>query len=460
MSPTQAQATPRKMVPVQFANIALGAAAIAFSVLADWLTSGEPGFGRMQQIALAGGAGLIGVGFLSSAWNLRVLLLLIMSAFSLTIGEVTLRAFVGPYFSTVYQLDSRYIYKLLPNATKIYKRASTEGGEPVVVHVNERGFRESRTPAATPAGAKRVVVYGDSFIEGEYSNVEQTFVERLETRLNERLGKPVDALNAGVSGYGPDQAFARITDELPALRPDLLVMSIYAGNDFGDLIRNKMFRVDPDGSLVRNPWQLAPHLKASFARASSGFLLSKIVEKRFHGLMETMDENPNEKDGALPWLEYQQRDYEDFVRRGNNVVSNLSNDYLDIDVSVKPDADAVRYKIALMRGVLAGIKQAAARTSTPLVLLIIPAADDVCQKCEGTRLETVSHPGYTRGRTATIVEELARDLSIPAVNLLLPFLSSTPDDLYFRKDTHWNDGGQDEAATVVSRYIAGLKIMH
>lgn len=460
MSTVQSNANPRRTAPVRVANIGLGGIAISFSVLADWLASGEPGFGRMQQLMFGGGLALVLAGFLSTAWNSRILLLLIVSGISLAAGEATLRAFVGPYFSTVYQIDDRYIYRLLPNATKMFKRAAIEGGESIVVHINDRGFRDAVWSAAPPPGARRVAVYGDSFIEGEFSNFEATFVSRLKVHLSKDLAKPIDAMNAGVSGYGPDQAYARIADELPASRSDLLIVSIYAGNDFGDLVRNKLFRLGADGSLVRNTWRLAPHLRASFDRAASGLLLSKLVEKRWRGLKLSMEEDPDELEGAAPWMAYQQRDYEAFVLRGDNVVTNVSNDYLDIDVSAKPHSDAVRYKVALMRGVLAGIKASAAAANTPLLLLIVPPADDVCQECEGLRKEVAAYAGYDRDRTTAMLEGLARELSIPAVSLLKTFRSSDPDSLYFKQDTHWNDAGQDLAARVVSQYIRSSQIIH
>jgi hypothetical protein len=445
---------------VRAVNVTIGLSVMLFSFLADWLASGEPGFGRMQQVMLGGGVALVLVGFLSFAWNLRILVLLVMSGVSLTAGELTLRAFVGPYFAAVYQLDSRYIYKLIPNATKIYRRLPADGGESIVVHVNDRGFRDAVSGAVSPEGGKRVVVYGDSYIEGEFSTFEQTFVERLRVHLTQDLRTAVAVVNAGVSGYGPDQEYARIADELPVLAPDLLIVAICTSNDFGDLLRNKMFRLAPDGTLARNAFRVHPTLKARFDRAGSGLLLSKVVEKRWNSLMLAIDDNPDDREGPGPWLHHQQADYEDYVLRGNNLVSNVSNDYLDIDVSAQPESEAVRYKVGLMRAVLGDIKKTAAARGVPLLFVIIPSATNVCQSCAGVRKETIAFPGYRRSATTEVAADLARSLGVPFVNLFESFRTSEPDTLYFKHDTHWNDRGQDLAAGLVSRYVASAGIIH
>ena len=83
----------------------------------------------------------------------------------------------------------------------------------------------------------RVVVYGDSFIHTYYVDADDGFAQQLENGLSRRLGSGVEVVNAGVAAYGPDQIALRMEDELPKLRPDLVVVAVFGGNDFGDLVR-------------------------------------------------------------------------------------------------------------------------------------------------------------------------------------------------------------------------------
>src|SRR6185436_10030947 len=180
-------------------------------------------------------------------------------------AEAYLRRF-HPIDATIYTLHSRYLHALVPGARKLFVHRPENGGS-VLVGIDSSGFRG---PELAPPGnaRRRVVVYGDSFVAAEFSPVSRSFVSRLGARLAEAAGQQVEAVNAGVVGYGPDQEALRIEDEIIPLAPDLIVVGLFAGNDFGDLMRNKLFRLDDQGRLVANAWTLAPSLERDFARAA------------------------------------------------------------------------------------------------------------------------------------------------------------------------------------------------
>ena len=75
---------------------------------------------------------------------------------------------------------------------------AANGGGAVRVTINDDGFRG---PSLRPAGtARRIIVYGDSFIEGEFADDSLTFVRMLERTLS--LRAPTEVINAGVVAYG------------------------------------------------------------------------------------------------------------------------------------------------------------------------------------------------------------------------------------------------------------------
>ena len=67
----------------------------------------------------------------------------------------------------------------------------------------------------------------------QYSTDAETFTTQIQEQLSHRLGRPIDVVNAGVTSYGPDQVSLKMEDELPWLEPDLVIVAIYAGNDYG-----------------------------------------------------------------------------------------------------------------------------------------------------------------------------------------------------------------------------------
>ena len=102
---------------------------------------------------------------------------------------------------------------------------------------------------------------------GEFSPLEEHFVARLAARLHRGTGPPVEVVNGGVAGYGPDQAALRLEDDIAPLRPDLVVVAVFAGNDFGDLIRNRIFHLDGAGRLVERTRVIGADLRAEFDEA-------------------------------------------------------------------------------------------------------------------------------------------------------------------------------------------------
>ena len=166
---------------------------------------------------------------------------------------------IGPGDETAHVLDHELIYK--PGASKRLRfvRFPEHGGDIIETRFDEHGFRAG-TGDPQDRNAFRVFVYGDSFIQGSYSRVENTFAGQLKEQLSRNSKRPVSVINAGADGYGPDQILLRLKHELPVYQPDLVVLSLFADNDIGDLIRNKLFRLDGDGNLQRHAFVISDEL--------------------------------------------------------------------------------------------------------------------------------------------------------------------------------------------------------
>jgi hypothetical protein len=87
------------------------------------------------------------------------------------------------------------------------------------IHVNAQGLRATREYAETPpAGARRVIVCGESFTFCEEVADAEAWPARLEA-----LVPGLAALNYGVGGYGTDQALLRVAKEARGPAEALLV---------------------------------------------------------------------------------------------------------------------------------------------------------------------------------------------------------------------------------------------
>ena len=80
------------------------------------------------------------------------------------------------------------------------------------------------------AGSKRVLAVGDSFTLGLQVTDQQTFAARITTAL----GPDIQVFNAGVPGYGTEQATAMMLRLAPEVQADAVLLTVYTGNDFRD----------------------------------------------------------------------------------------------------------------------------------------------------------------------------------------------------------------------------------
>jgi hypothetical protein len=103
----------------------------------------------------------------------------------------------------------------------------------VVYTVNAAGYR-GELLAPKVSGETRVAIVGDSFIFGSLLNDGDTLPQQLETCLAESLGVGrVRVVNLGVPGYQIRQLLAAMDQRLPALDPDIVLLSLYVNDAIG-----------------------------------------------------------------------------------------------------------------------------------------------------------------------------------------------------------------------------------
>lgn len=119
------------------------------------------------------------------------------------------------------------------------------------ISINSKGLRDVERSYAKPDGTFRILILGDSFVEGLQVDQDQTLPAQLEALLNRDSRAPVEVINAGVSRYGTDNAVLFLENEGVRYEPDLVIYAFYP-NDVTDNIDNDLFRLI-DGELIRQP---------------------------------------------------------------------------------------------------------------------------------------------------------------------------------------------------------------
>ena len=444
---------------VQILLVLLGALLLAYAISDDPFYGGEPGFGRLQMLIAAAGVGLALCALLPTRIADRILLLTVTSLVMLAFAEGAGEILLGPRYRPIFQPDDRLIFKFIPNRRSTMTRRPVNGGETVTHRINSEGFRGAEL---RPAGEMtRIVVYGDSFIHAYYSPAKETFTAQLGALLSQRMGQKIDMVNAGVSSYGPDQEMLKMEDELPRLRPNLVIMAIFAGNDYGDLMRHKMFRLGADGTLVVNHWKLDPKLRMWMELAQRESILKRAIRdaySRYEGASKTADKLGYDNMDFL--LAESEREYRSFIIERNDVVTNTYLSWYSANVSLTPRSASSRYEIALMGAVFHRIRDIAAQRGVPLVFLFIPHPVDVTDHYDNWRIDRARFPDYNGRNQIAPLESIARDLDAPFVSLYDIFRANDANSLYFHDgNDHWNAAGQRMAAETMADYLLAHRLL-
>ncbi len=98
---------------------------------------------------------------------------------------------------------------------------------------NRDGFRGPDRPYLKPAGTRRIVVLGDSFMEGYQFGDDELMTAKLEAMLNEN-GARNEVINIGISGWGTAQEYLAYRRFGRLYQPDIVILMMSTCNDIID----------------------------------------------------------------------------------------------------------------------------------------------------------------------------------------------------------------------------------
>jgi hypothetical protein len=171
----------------------------------------------------------------------KIGLLLGSLVLTLLILEIALRLFPMPLSDRFFQPYPNFGWFHIPGrqgwqATPEYR---------VWITINQQGLRDSEHSYEKPTGSYRILLLGDSFVEGLQVPLEDTFGKQLEAALNasSRDGTRYEVINGGVSRFGTDNELLFYQFEGRRYQPDLVLLLFYH-NDVTDNTAVAYFELD------------------------------------------------------------------------------------------------------------------------------------------------------------------------------------------------------------------------
>ena len=163
------------------------------------------------------------------------------------IDPETARTLFAALESPLYQFDPDTYFRLRSGLSVLRNFKEHPAGR-WEIRTNDLGLRDDEVLGERPD--LRVLLTGDSQTQGVCSN-DETVAAELERLLAPAYRGGVEVVNAAVGSFGPYQYLGTL-ERLRALRPDVFVVVLYAGNDFHDLMLLQRYfegRGPPEGDV-------------------------------------------------------------------------------------------------------------------------------------------------------------------------------------------------------------------
>ena len=373
--------------------------------------------------------------------------------------EGALRAFWPqdfPFFAGLFVEDPAVGMRHLPRARS---RMASETAGTVLVRINSRGYRGREYPWDSAAGF-RILGLGDSFTFGFGVEEDDTYLARLERALRDRN---VEVINAGLAGMGPDNEARLLAADGAAVRPDLVLLGFFVGNDLMDVLtgpaRTHLREGSPalpDGFLERWYRPLRPGvLQAEPLRRTfrpglglpipfKGFWRRHSHAYRFlSGRVGRLREGWQRRRGPAPALEFNPLQQEAFCLR-----------------SYPPEFDLAWTRT---RAELGRIQSWCDTHRVPLAIVSIPTRAQVYPQHwdEVRRRFKLRDEDFDLEKPQRLLSEFAAARGIPLIDLLPALRRARERDgpLYFQTDIHWTPRGHAVAAEEILRQLRAMSLL-
>ncbi len=295
-----------------------------------------------------------------------------------------------------------------------------------VVSINSVGMRDREHTVPKVDGTYRILILGDSFMEALQLPFEASFPRLLERELGATTRRPVEVVNASVSGWGTDDELMYLEKYGARWEPDLILVALTLNNDVKDNLRERFHKIE-HGALTEGSRRTLSSQEFRLIELK-GFLAS-----RSHA-------------------------YQLFLRYRRSRERRIEAEQLNahvLDLFRPTTSRELARGLETTRLLLERIALIAAQQKAEAVVVLLPLAVQVSGQAPGGLVERV---GTATGaldidRPQRLLRGVAERVGVEVIDLLPQFRERTAaggPSLYLERDGHWNESGHGLAAGIVA----------
>jgi lysophospholipase L1-like esterase len=328
---------------------------------------------------------------------------------------------------------------------------------------NSLGMRDRERSLEKVPNTFRMLFLGDSMVQGYGVPLEKSMVYLLENSINQpQRQNKIEILNAGVFGYSPFLEYLYLKEIAPKIKPDLVLVGLFLGNDIGDdYFYTQQAKFNPDGSILferKNwpnqwPWDyLDQVIKEDKALNQENFNppapknsgIDKIKKKLQSGFMKSqlireivlLQKQTQKTAEVRSWLK---QAAETRRRHRDDIRVNLGI----INYPVRNQQERLKYW-NLSLSYLSQIQLFCQTRKIPMILVVIPDL----------------HPDPDRfNEPYQILDNWGRKNSIPVIQLFPTMSKNNPEKLVFELDGHWNEEGNKLASQIIDKELRHFHLL-
>lgn len=367
------------------------------------------------------------------------------TALALAAGEVLTRVVLpggGPAGAgpALYRHDDLLGWEKRPDVTVRMRTAEWD----VTIATNGRGMRGAPVTVETPG--PRVLLLGDSFVEG-YTVPEAETVAAILQRELRRSGEPdAEVLNGGTAGYGTDQELLYYERDGAPLAPDITVLFFYH-NDVWYNTRAHYWR----------------GAKPRFEIADGGLSLRGVPVPRLSWASRKLSDGLTERSALYRHL----RTVVTLATSGRPVPAEGASSTMAVPAELiawRRSSDAeVERAWALTEALLLRLRdRVEGRDGASFAVFYVPSKAAVYREVwQGTvRAYGLGRAGWSPTADADRLEDICRRGGLTCLLPVERFRAETTPlgssgALFFEVDGHWTAAGHALAATVLLEWLAG-----
>lgn len=316
----------------------------------------------------------------------------------------------------------------LPNMTQF----SSKFGH--LIETNSVGMRDHEHDVNKSPGVYRILVLGDSFMEANQVEFGDAFVSVLEQRLRDAVGRPIEVINASVSGWGTDDELTYLMREGIKYRPDLVLVAMTLHNDVSDNLLNE-YHEFRNGLIEQRPVTLVPWVP---------YLMLKLKE----------------------WMASHSHLYQVALRavRTNWVSSEarILESHVGSLLRRVPD-DRIRTGWEMTSQLLQKMRQTADTVNARVAVALLPLSVQVYQENLNSFLASngLTEADIDLFKPQEMMKVIGENVGVSIIDLYSVFRNTKADcrcELFVQNDGHWNKLGHQIAAEEAARGLlhAGL----